>query len=463
MSRPWSRPETPWTRFEAQGYRETRASAGRPRDGPDDVELLRLAGLAGVETGGEDAVEQLRRVTELRPDDATPGATWATRWPPRGVPRRRRGLRRRSSSTRPTSGAHLARACHLRQPAGGRGRLLPRAGGGARRGRMSTATISLVDMYRALGQPRRHSPRPAGRRGRARRRRRRARRRGAQPRPRAAGRGGRRLRARARDRRPARSRGLRPARHDRGRDAAGEAGTRALELAQRGRGARPPRPHDRRVRVPRAQLGQGGPGEEPSADARGGRCRAARRRRPPPPRCTARTGACDVGGASVAEVATPSRAVSAEWRRCPSCEAFVYHKRLKRNLGVCPECNHHFRLRSRERLAQLLDEDSFEERQRRPRAGRRARRSPTASPTPSASPQAQRKTGSTPGRSTGRERSTATPSWSPASTSTSSAAAWAARSARRSRAPPSSRSSRARRCWSSRPRAARACRRAASR
>jgi acetyl-CoA carboxylase carboxyl transferase alpha subunit len=63
----------------------------------------------------------------------------------------------------------------------------------------------------------------------------------------------------------------------------------------------------------------------------------------------------------LAEVATPSRAVSAEWRRCPSCEAFVYYKRLRRNLGVCPECNHHFRLRLRERLAQLLDEGSYEE------------------------------------------------------------------------------------------------------
>ncbi len=63
----------------------------------------------------------------------------------------------------------------------------------------------------------------------------------------------------------------------------------------------------------------------------------------------------------VAEVAAASRAVSAEWRRCPACEAFVYHKRLKRNLHVCPECNHHFRLRLRDRLAQLLDEGSFEE------------------------------------------------------------------------------------------------------
>ena len=64
----------------------------------------------------------------------------------------------------------------------------------------------------------------------------------------------------------------------------------------------------------------------------------------------------------VAEVAAaPSRAASAEWRRCPACEAFVYHKRLRRNLHVCPECNHHFRLRIRDRVNQLLDEGSYEE------------------------------------------------------------------------------------------------------
>jgi acetyl-CoA carboxylase carboxyl transferase subunit beta len=63
----------------------------------------------------------------------------------------------------------------------------------------------------------------------------------------------------------------------------------------------------------------------------------------------------------MAEIATAARAATAEWRRCPACEAFVYHKRLKRNLGVCPECNHHFRLPLRERFDQLLDPGSFEE------------------------------------------------------------------------------------------------------
>jgi acyl-CoA carboxylase subunit beta len=56
-----------------------------------------------------------------------------------------------------------------------------------------------------------------------------------------------------------------------------------------------------------------------------------------------------------------SRVVSAEWLRCPNCGAFVYHKRLKRQLGVCPECNHHFRLRLRERISQLFDSESIEE------------------------------------------------------------------------------------------------------
>jgi acetyl-CoA carboxylase carboxyl transferase subunit beta len=59
------------------------------------------------------------------------------------------------------------------------------------------------------------------------------------------------------------------------------------------------------------------------------------------------------------ETATPPRTTDVQWTKCPACDAFVYHKRLRRNLGVCPECNHHFRLGVRERLGQLLDEGSF--------------------------------------------------------------------------------------------------------
>jgi len=39
----------------------------------------------------------------------------------------------------------------------------------------------------------------------------------------------------------------------------------------------------------------------------------------------------------------------------------LYNKQLEKNLRVCPECGHHFRLRVDARLAQLLDRDSFHE------------------------------------------------------------------------------------------------------
>ena len=66
---------------------------------------------------------------------------------------------------------------------------------------------------------------------------------------------------------------------------------------------------------------------------------------------------------SPSDVAAPARTAAEEsqWVKCPRCEAFIYRKRLKRGLGVCPECNYHFRLALSERLAQLLDEDSFED------------------------------------------------------------------------------------------------------
>ena len=63
-----------------------------------------------------------------------------------------------------------------------------------------------------------------------------------------------------------------------------------------------------------------------------------------------------------ADLATEAPAAAGpQWTKCPACDAFVYHKRLRRTMGVCPECNYHFRLPLEERLALLLDEGSFEE------------------------------------------------------------------------------------------------------
>jgi acetyl-CoA carboxylase carboxyl transferase subunit beta len=50
------------------------------------------------------------------------------------------------------------------------------------------------------------------------------------------------------------------------------------------------------------------------------------------------------------------------WTRCPSCEEQLFNKQLEKAMSVCPSCGHHFRLSAPVRLGQLLDEDTFEER-----------------------------------------------------------------------------------------------------
>jgi acetyl-CoA carboxylase carboxyl transferase subunit beta len=49
------------------------------------------------------------------------------------------------------------------------------------------------------------------------------------------------------------------------------------------------------------------------------------------------------------------------WLRCPQCKATVFRKEAEKRLNVCPDCDYHFYLPARERIRQLLDEDSFEE------------------------------------------------------------------------------------------------------
>ncbi|OOF83894.1 acetyl-CoA carboxylase subunit beta [Rodentibacter ratti] len=49
------------------------------------------------------------------------------------------------------------------------------------------------------------------------------------------------------------------------------------------------------------------------------------------------------------------------WTKCTSCEQVLYSEELKRNLYVCPKCDHHMRIDARERLLRLLDEDSSQE------------------------------------------------------------------------------------------------------
>lgn len=49
------------------------------------------------------------------------------------------------------------------------------------------------------------------------------------------------------------------------------------------------------------------------------------------------------------------------WMRCDGCGATLFRKEVERNLGVCPQCQHHFAISSYDRIGQLLDADTFEE------------------------------------------------------------------------------------------------------
>lgn len=49
------------------------------------------------------------------------------------------------------------------------------------------------------------------------------------------------------------------------------------------------------------------------------------------------------------------------FQKCPGCGEMIPNTELEENQRVCPNCEHHFALGARERLALLLDPDSFEE------------------------------------------------------------------------------------------------------
>ena len=49
------------------------------------------------------------------------------------------------------------------------------------------------------------------------------------------------------------------------------------------------------------------------------------------------------------------------WMKCPSCEHMLYSSAVEKNLNVCPECDHHFRIGAWTRIQQVADEGSFQE------------------------------------------------------------------------------------------------------
>jgi acetyl-CoA carboxylase carboxyl transferase subunit beta len=49
------------------------------------------------------------------------------------------------------------------------------------------------------------------------------------------------------------------------------------------------------------------------------------------------------------------------WILCRECKATIFRKEAESRFNVCPECDHHFYVPARDRIKQLLDEESFEE------------------------------------------------------------------------------------------------------
>ncbi|HEU4679801.1 MAG TPA: acetyl-CoA carboxylase, carboxyltransferase subunit beta [Terrimicrobiaceae bacterium] len=49
------------------------------------------------------------------------------------------------------------------------------------------------------------------------------------------------------------------------------------------------------------------------------------------------------------------------WTKCPSCGEVIHNLALSENLRVCPKCEHHFTMSASERIASLVDPESFEE------------------------------------------------------------------------------------------------------
>ncbi len=66
-------------------------------------------------------------------------------------------------------------------------------------------------------------------------------------------------------------------------------------------------------------------------------------------------------GKNTSSNSTKSKIPEGVWTKCTSCEQVLYSEELKRNMQVCPKCDHHMRIDARTRLLSLLDEGTSEE------------------------------------------------------------------------------------------------------
>lgn len=50
-----------------------------------------------------------------------------------------------------------------------------------------------------------------------------------------------------------------------------------------------------------------------------------------------------------------------QWVKCDKCKEIIYKDNLRENNSVCPLCGHYFRVSSKRRIEQIIDEGTFEE------------------------------------------------------------------------------------------------------
>lgn len=141
-------------RFDAGDFRGAldAAQAGL-ENRPEDPDLLRIAGRAGVELGAEDAVEQLRRVADLRSGEADSWLDLGDALAAEGRMDEAADAFHRVLELDPTDEAALTAVGHAAYASGSGTDAVSyleqaaKSSSGA-----SSAMISLVDMYREMGQ-----------------------------------------------------------------------------------------------------------------------------------------------------------------------------------------------------------------------------------------------------------------------------------------------------------------------
>jgi len=141
--------------FEAGAFgRAHDAAVAGLESSPDDVELLRLAGRAGVEAGSDDAVEHLQRVTRLQPGSAEAWRDLADALAAEGRTEEANEAFRKVLEVEPDDETALTALGHTAFQAGKRDDAVSMLESVADRAPgASSAVISLVEMYRTLGQP----------------------------------------------------------------------------------------------------------------------------------------------------------------------------------------------------------------------------------------------------------------------------------------------------------------------